>query len=259
MINSTSTQPPPLGSLLMQPVYDGSSRRYSVHTNMAISNAAPAGIRTSSSDDKIPLSSPMMAKELLSKTGYANSSTPKNKQRKMGDIARGKMTLCKALMKNRKKHQCKSVRFSPKSNTIHTLPQERTSMTVLEQQQAWYQSQDYAAVHADALKNLRALQCVSGDLIKLQENSGYCMRGLEMKTSPHINRLRRLRLSITVRAVLDSQKHYRSMRMRRKEDKVASMEYSLAAVYDRYTQKAKNRARELGLIDSIEAKRLALS
>ena len=82
-----------------------------------------------------------------------------------------------------------------------------------------------------------------------------------MKTSTRINQLRRWRASMTVRAVLETQNHCRVMSMRRNGGKMeaANMESSLAAVYDRYTYQAKNRARELGLIDSIEAQRVQLS
>ena len=119
-------------------------------------------------------------------------------------------------------------------------------MTEEQRQQLWYQSRDYAAIDKESNENLRACQGVNGDLARLQRDH-YCLRGLEMKTSPHINRLRRLRANITVRAVLDTQNHCRKM------SKGAASAESLAAVSQQYTQQAKNRARELGLIDSIEA------
>ena len=112
----------------------------------------------------------------------------------------------------------------------------------------WYQNREYMEIDQESMKNIRALHVVRGDLTQLPA-SDYCLRGLEMKSSPHIHRLRRLRASITVRAVLDQQNYQRRLGL---TDLVGE---SVARVSRQYTQQAQLRARELGVIDSIEATR----
>jgi hypothetical protein len=125
---------------------------------------------------------------------------------------------------------------------------KKRTITDEDRHQLWYQRRDYAEIDQDSVKNLQALQQVDGDLVRLNHDQ-YCVRGLEIKTSPHIHRLRRLRAAITIRAVLDAQAFHRNQG-------VTNHVESLAAVYMQYTVKAQTRAQELGSIDSFEASRL---
>lgn len=136
----------------------------------------------------------------------------------------------------------KSVRFSKVQKTRFL---KKRTLTDEDRHQLWYQRRDYAEIDQDSVKNLQALEHVDGDLARLNHDQ-YCVRGLEIKTSPHINRLRRLRAAITVRAVLDAQAFHKSQG-------VTNHAESLAAVSMQYTTKAQARARELGSIDSFEA------
>ncbi|CAB9524111.1 expressed unknown protein [Seminavis robusta] len=136
----------------------------------------------------------------------------------------------------------KSVRFSKVQKTRIL---KKRNLTPQDRERMWYQMADYAAIDQDSIKNLKALEQVDGDLARLNHDE-YCIRGLEMKTSPHINRLRRLRAKISVRAVLDTQNHNRKMLRRQNADE------ALAAVSQHYTTKAQSRARELGVIDAME-------
>jgi hypothetical protein len=139
----------------------------------------------------------------------------------------------------------KSVRFA---NVQKTRFLKKCTLTDEYRHQLWYQRRDYAEIDQDCAKTLQALQQVDGDLVRLNHDE-YCVRGLEMKTSPHIHRLRRLRGAITVRAVLDAQAFH-------KYQGVIDQVESLAAVSLKYTTNAQTRARELGVIDSFEASRL---
>jgi hypothetical protein len=146
----------------------------------------------------------------------------------------------------KKKH---SVRFS-KLCKVRTLQLERSRLSPEAHHAMWYSQREYAEMEQDCYKNLHAFHHVHGDIARLPA-SEYCVRGLEMKTSPHINRLRRLRASITVRAILDQQDY-----LRRKVGKGCDLVgESMAMASRRYTQRAQIRARELGLIDAIEAQR----
>ena len=158
-------------------------------------------------------------------------------------LAAKKATLVKPTKKN-------SVRFS-KVIKSRALKKERTTDLTPEARQAmWYNNREYAAIDQDSLRNIQALQQVRGELACLPATT-YCMRGLEMKASPHIHRLRRLRAAITVRAVLDQQAYQRRM-LGNGCDLVGE---SMAMLSRRYTLCAQIRARELGLIDSLEASR----
>lgn len=143
----------------------------------------------------------------------------------------------------------RTIRFSRVIKS-RTLKKERTNLTPATHQAMWYSNREYAEIDQESRKNVQAFQQVQGDLARLPA-SDYCLRGLEMKTSPHIHRLRRLRAAITVRAILDQQDYQRRM-VGRGSDLVGE---SMAMVSRRYSQQAQNRARELGLIDSIEARR----
>lgn len=136
----------------------------------------------------------------------------------------------------------KAVRFSGtnQSNIV-----QRNYNDADDKRRIWYQASDYAEVDQDNLKNIHALAAVQGDLVRLDPEE-YCLRGLEMKTSQHINQLRRLRSRLSIRAVLDQQRIHRTMRI--------VDPGSLRDISQRFTEQARIRAIELGTFDSIDCR-----
>lgn len=197
-----------------------------------------------------PLSPPMMCKsDDRIKALKPWTLTPPLKKRviRAGLLASTTKTSVKASKKTLTK---RSVRFSRVTKT-RTMRKQRTCLTQEDKGRMWFQPREYAEMELDSLKNIKAFHQTNGDLAQLyNRGDDYCLRGLEMKTSPHINRLRRLRANMTVRAVLDQQAH-----QKRQQQQTTPSDESLAMVSRRFTQQAQNRARELGLIDSIEAQR----
>jgi len=152
----------------------------------------------------------------------------------------------------------KIVRFSKRIHT-RAFKKERT-LTDDIKRQMWFSRRDFAEMDQESIKTLEAYDRVRGDLVRLNPDE-YCLRGLELKVHPHINRLRRLRAHITVKAVLDTQAYQRRQTRPMitaggalplppsQEDK----EEQLSRVSQLYTQKARYRARELGLIDAVDS------
>lgn len=241
--NSILSQPLPFQHLLVRSANDDSLKQHILNTRPTVEWECKPSIR---SDIRI-VPTKSLGNFFLRKRGAAIAKRSVAKL----DFVYGKKTVVKTTNTKKKIKRKKGVRFCTKKDTTRTLPQERSSLTKEQQHQMWYQPQDYKAIDQECHQTVRALASVHGDLASLPCDE-FCIRGLEMKASPQINRLRRLRLSISSKAVLGMQEYCRKAST--SSNRVVSVE-SLAAVSWQYTQRAKIRAKELGLIDSIEASR----
>lgn len=149
-------------------------------------------------------------------------------------LCRGKPLIIK------KKRASRVVRFA-ESNKIFAI--ERSFSSDEQKRNIWYQPSDYAEIDREILKSLKALEAVNGDILNLNQDD-YSLRGLEQRTSKHIAHLRRLRVCISVRAVLDQQQVQRKIG--------ASDPETIGDVSRRFSESARTRARELGAFDSID-------